>query len=76
MMVHTTIFVTPVVEHWLEREIARWVHHEVLIRRSIAPRANALPRNYISPVWLKRMKHIDTVLSLVTTITVLFKYKR
>ena len=24
---HTTAFVTPVVEHWLEREIAQWVHH-------------------------------------------------
>ena len=23
---HTTIFVKPVVEHWLEREIAEWVH--------------------------------------------------
>ena len=23
---HTTSFVTPVVEHWLEREIAQWVH--------------------------------------------------
>ena len=23
---HTTAFVTPVVEHWLEREIAEWVH--------------------------------------------------
>ena len=22
---HTTVFVTPVVEHWLEREIAQWV---------------------------------------------------
>ena len=22
----TTAFVTPVVEHWLEREIAQWVH--------------------------------------------------
>ena len=26
MIAHTTIFVTPVVEHWLEREIAQWVH--------------------------------------------------
>ena len=43
---HTTAFVTPVVEHWLEREIqcgeydleiAKWVHHEELIRRPIAP---------------------------------------
>ena len=25
---HTTAFVTQVVEHWLEREIAQWVHHE------------------------------------------------
>ena len=29
-------------EHWLEREIAQWVHHEGSIRRPIAPRANAL----------------------------------
>ena len=34
---HTTAFVTPVVEHWLEREIAQWVHHEGSIRRPIAP---------------------------------------
>ena len=33
---HTTAFVTPVVEHWLEREIAQWVHHEGSIRRPIA----------------------------------------
>ena len=25
-MTHTTAFVKPVVEHWLEREIAKWVH--------------------------------------------------
>ena len=23
---HTSAFVTPVVEHWLEQEIAQWVH--------------------------------------------------
>ena len=23
---HTTAFVTPVVEHWLQREIAQWIH--------------------------------------------------
>ena len=38
----TTVFVTSVVEHWLEREIAEWVHHEGSIRRSIAPCANCL----------------------------------
>ena len=26
MIIHTTAFVTPVVEHWLERELAQWVH--------------------------------------------------
>ena len=30
------------VEHWLEREIAQWVHHEGSITPSVAPRADAL----------------------------------
>ena len=34
---HTMTFVTPIVEHWLEWEIAPWVHHEGSIRRPIAP---------------------------------------
>ena len=34
---HTTAFVKPVVEHWLEREIAQWVHHEGSIQQPIAP---------------------------------------
>ena len=34
---HTTAFLKPVVEHWLEREIAQWVHHEGSIRRPIVP---------------------------------------
>ena len=38
---HTTAFVTPVVEHWLEREIAQWVHHKGSIR-PITPSTNAL----------------------------------
>ena len=29
---NNTAFVTLVVEHWLEREIAQWVHHEGSIR--------------------------------------------
>ena len=40
---HTTAFVTPVVEHWLEREIASMgPPHEGSIRRPIASSANAL----------------------------------
>ena len=36
------VFITLVVEHWLEREIAQWIHHEELIWRPITPWANAL----------------------------------
>ena len=46
---HTTSFVTPVVEHWLEREIAQWVHP--MKDRSDDPSRNErtlLPRSYIS----------------------------
>ena len=42
---HTTVFVTPVAGHWLEREIAQWVH------RSDDPshhERTLLPRSYIS----------------------------
>ena len=28
---HTTAFVTPVVEHWLERKIAQWVSSVVMV---------------------------------------------
>ena len=35
---YTTVFVKPVVKHWLEREIAQWDHHE----------RKLLPRSYVS----------------------------
>ena len=46
---HTTAFDTPVVEHWLEREIAKWVHS--MKDRSDDPshrERTLLPRSYIS----------------------------
>ena len=46
---HTTAFVTPVVEHWLEREIAKWVHS--MKDRSDDPshhERTLLPRSYTS----------------------------
>ena len=46
---HTTAFVTPVVEHWLEREIAQCVH--LMKDRSDDPshhERTLLPRSYIS----------------------------
>ena len=48
---HTTAFVTPVVEHWMEREIAQWVHP--MKDRSDDPshhERTLLPRSYISPL--------------------------
>ena len=44
-----TAFVTPVVEHWLEREIVQWVHP--MMDRSDNPSHHEwtlLPRSYIS----------------------------
>ena len=46
---HTTAFFTPVVEHWLEREIGQWVHP--MKDRSDDPshhERTLLPRGYIS----------------------------
>ena len=34
---YITAFATPVVEHWLEREMAQRVHHGRSIQRPIAP---------------------------------------
>ena len=45
---HTTTFVTPVVEHWLEQEIAQWVH--TMKDQSDDPshhERRLLPRSYI-----------------------------
>ena len=53
---HTTAFATTVVDHWLEREIAQWLHHEGSIRRPIAPWANALTTElHLAPLY--QMRH-------------------
>ena len=48
---HTTAFVTPVVEHWLEWEISQMVHHEGLVRWPTAPWTDTLPWSYILLPW-------------------------
>ena len=56
---HTTAFVTPVVEHWLEREIAQCVHS--MKDRSDGPshhERTLLPRSYISLPVLKDVNDI------------------
>ena len=46
---HTTAFVTPVVVHWLEREIAQWVHPmKDRSDDSSHHERTPLPRSYIS----------------------------
>ena len=57
---HTTAFVAPVVEHWLEREIA----HEGSIWRPIAPWANALPLSYVPLPIIIRLPLVNPILSL------------
>ena len=51
---HTTAFGTPVVEHWLERKIAQWVHP--MKDRSDDHEQTLLPRSYISIPPKKRKK--------------------
>ena len=40
----------PVLEHWLEQEISRWVHHEGLIQQPIAPGLLTHYRDTIHPM--------------------------
>ena len=47
---HTMVFVTPVVEHWLEQEIAQWVH-------PIKDRSDYLS-NHEQTLYHKREEHI------------------
>ena len=77
---HTTAFVTPVVEHWLEREIAQWVHP--MKDRSDDPSHHErmlLPQSYISlprtiqmtcqQMNIKLDKQVDRVVILQTEIS-------
>ena len=59
---HTTAFVTPVVEHSLEQEIAQWVPHEESIRRPIAPWANALTTElHLAPLHMETRKCVSVL---------------
>ena len=59
-IVHTTAFVTPVVKHWLEREIAQWVHP--MKDRSDDPSHHEL---HLAPLIHWKFKHavLDTHIS-------------
>ena len=77
---HTTAFVTPVVEHWLEREIAQWVHP--MKDRSDDPshhERTLLPRSYISLLRPPRHPYVFMYLFVFICIylhTYIFKLKK
>ena len=47
---HTTAFVTLVVEHWLERDIAQWVRHEGIVNRK---KGNGLFNDALNTFYLR-----------------------
>ena len=53
-IVHTTTFVTPVVEHFLGEKIAQWVHREVSDERTTTARLSV----FISLEYIKQKPHI------------------
>ena len=70
---HTTAFVTPVVEHWLEREIAQWVHP--MKDQSDDPshhERTLLPRSYIllPHCWIDRKSTIQVEIDKMVTILI------
>ena len=75
---HTTAFVTPVVEHWPEREITQWVHP--MKDRSDDPshhERTLLPWSYISlPVKNKRYRIIVFVLQVDALLLVVIHSSR
>ena len=77
-IIHTTAFVTSVVEHWLEREMALWVHNEESIRRPIAPRSYisllALPRYRVTYIFVMRSIWITGNIALLLLLLLFFFY--
>ena len=73
---HTTAFVTPVVEHWLEREIAQWVHP--MKDRSDNPshhERTLLPRSYIS-LLIRRVTSYSSKVAVLITFHITVTWKR
>ena len=66
-IIHSTAVVTSVVEHWLEREIAQWVHP--MKDRSDDPSHHEqmiLPRSYISLLKQMEMDKLHPTLTVTT----------
>ena len=67
---HTTAFVTPVVEHWLEREIDQWVHRmKDWSDDPLHHERTLLPQSYISlpSSWKKTLNRSNKKISSTTT---------
>ena len=75
MILHTTTFVRPVVEHLLEQEITQWVHHEGSIHRPSHYERTPLPRSYISFLitWKTISQNHASPLSYLISLIVMLK---
>ena len=74
LAVHTTAFVIPVVEHWLDWEIVQWVHHKGSIQRTMSKRSyhGATSR---SRYWGKSMwSHYDVCYTSYIFLYIFFRY--
>ena len=59
---HTTAFVTPVVEHWLEREIAQWeVLYWIQIRTEGRPRHDSYVGSGFADIGIVLLEHVMLV---------------
>ena len=63
---HTTAFVTPVVEHWLEREIAQWVKNWVSTKSYLHKKCFKITKRIMhnTPINVKH-KHEFTILESI-----------
>ena len=62
---HIPVFVTPFVKHWMEQEIAEWVHHKGVIRWPITPWADTTTELHLAPLsgpvaYMKEMFYLMT----------------
>ena len=74
MIAHTTVFITPVIEDWLEWEIVQWVHYIGSIRWPTTPPVDALPQRYISlPLQWTMLTENDVVENIITVFFALIK---
>ena len=83
---HTLAFVRPVMEHWLEGEIAQWgidpMTHHTMSRHSTmelnldpGKEGNALFKDVIKPFYLLKQTRLKTLQYIIFNKIIFFKYR-